>query len=79
MFINEQGNDEAVNAMNNVYNYVSNSSSIGVTLYTEYVEGTTSNTEAFVEKCKYSNSNDFITDIFVPPKNSFLMQRFQFN
>lgn len=52
VFINEQGNDEAVNAMNNINNYVSNSSLIGVTIYSEYVDGTKANVKAFLEKCK---------------------------
>lgn len=53
VFINEEGNDEAVKAMNDVYNVVNGSSSIGVTLYIEYIDGKKIEAKEFLGKCKY--------------------------
>lgn len=65
VLILEKGNHEAVNAINNLNEYLSNSSTIGVTMYTEYVEGSSSHLKEFLENCKYSSSSVFATIAFV--------------
>lgn len=54
VFINEKGNAEAINAMNIVNDYLSNSSTIGVTIYAESVEGKKSEPEEFLDKRKFN-------------------------
>lgn len=69
MFINEQGNDEAAKAMNNVYNFVNGSSSIGVTLYIEYIDGKKIEAKEFLEKCKFFDVKHFFN--FIEIENHF--------
>lgn len=53
VFINEKGNNEAIYAMNNVSDYLNNCSSIGVTIYTEFVDGEKTAPKEFLDKCKF--------------------------
>lgn len=52
VFINEEGNKEAVKAMNDVFEFVNGSSSIGVTLYIEPIDGKKVEAKEFLGKCK---------------------------
>lgn len=52
VFINESENDEAALAVNNVYKYVNGSSSLGVNLQIENVNGEKSEAKEFLKNCE---------------------------